>query len=635
MERERFYWLPPCRDWSGEFGTLSKTDPAEAWSGIVKLARTRLEYVQSERLARAVGRLCGELPPNSLPTRPIRLALLGSSTVDHLTASLRIGGARRDLWVDSYTGSYGQYWQELENPDSGLFRFRPTTVLFAFDAAHIVGHAGEFTASTEADEFTDAAIERVEGFWTMAKERLGASVIQQTLLPVSPPLMGGNEHRLPWSPAYLVSQFNWKLRAAADRARIDLLAIDRAIESDGLDAWHDSALWLRAKQEVRPGAAPAYGDLVARLLAAQQGRASKCLVLDLDNTLWGGTIGDDGLGGIVLGEGNAAGEAFLSFQRYVRRLSRRGVILAVCSKNDEHNARLPFSSHPEMMLKADDIACFVANWSDKASNLRDIAGRLNIGLDSFVFADDNPFERNIVRQELPMVMVPELPEDPARYAACIADAGYFDTTQLTKEDFERATLYRDNAKRRSLESSTTDLAGYLRSLNMQLHYGQFEDISGARVTQLINKTNQFNLTTKRYSEDGVKRLAGDPEAIALHFRLVAQFGDNGIISVVIALPTEHSQVLEIDTWLMSCRVLGRQVEHAAMNVLAEKARQRGIKAFLGRFIPTAKNAMVANHYESFGFLPMGAHENGATLWRLELDRFNPISNPISLIEESL
>lgn len=632
MSPEWLYWLPSCEKWTKQFAALSQLDAIAAWDNIVQLARTRLQFNQTERLAKAITRLCGTQPPSVLPTQPIRLAVLGSATVDHLLPSIKVGAARRNLWVDLYACSYGQYRQELENPGSALYAFRPTTTLFAFDAPHIIGRAGAINSAAEADEFIEAALQQIRSLWSTAQQRLGAHVIQQTLLPVAPRLVGLNEHRLAWAPAHLIARLNWSLRDAADRAGVDLLAIDQAVEFGGVDHWFDPALWSHAKQEVHPAAAPAYGDLTGRLLAARQGRTAKCLILDLDNTIWGGTIGDDGLSGIVLGKGSATGEAFISFQAYARNLSRRGVILAVCSKNDEVNARLPFTSHPEMVLKADDIACFIANWNDKAANIRTIAERLNIGLDSLVFVDDNPFERNIIRRELPMVWVPELPSDPARFAASIADSGYFDISQLTNEDFARTSLYQADARRASLKGAT-DLAGYLRSLNMQLHYGRFDAVNQPRIAQLINKTNQFNLTTKRYSEEDIRRFGNDPMAITLHLRLVDQFGDNGIIGIVIARCSDDPAILEIDTWLMSCRVLGRQVEQATMNILADKARQRGARTILGTFVPTAKNAMVANHYPSLGFFPAGVNEHGAVISRLDLDHFAPLVSAISLVKE--
>ena len=249
-------------------------------------------------------------------------------------------------------------------------------------------------------------------------------------------------------------------------------------------------------------------------MAASQGRSRKCLVLDLDNTLWGGGVGDEGVGGIVIGQGHALGEAFLAFQRYASALGHRGVILAVCSKNDEANAWAPFDRHPEMALKREDIACLVANWSDKAANLRIIAERLNIGLDAMVFVDDNPFERNIVRRELPMIAVPELPADPAQYAACLADAGYFEATRLTAEDRTRSQLYQANLARDDA-ASTTDVEGYLRSLDMEARWGRFDRVTLPRVVQLINKTNQFNLTTRRISEGVAVALMSDPRSLTL------------------------------------------------------------------------------------------------------------------------
>ena len=343
---------------------------------------------------------------------------------------------------------------------------------------------------------------------------------------------------------------------------------------DGLAAWHDGGLWLRAKQEITPAAAPLYGDLAMRIVAAKLGRSHKCLVLDLDNTLWGGVIGDDGMDGIVLGQGTAMGEAFVAFQEYARELSRRGVILAVCSKNDETNALEPFDTHPEMVLRRGDIASFVANWADKAANLRAIAAELNIGLDSLVFVDDNPAERALVRQELPMVAVPEVGDDPAFYAQIITAAGYFEGLAITQDDRERSGQYQGNRLRDTLRASATDLPSYLRGLEMTLVARPFDRLGQSRTVQLINKTNQFNLTTRRYTEQDVRAVMGDARAFGLQLRLLDRFGDNGIIAVVIGRMQDDADLL-IDTWLMSCRVLGRQVESATLNLIVEQARRLG------------------------------------------------------------
>jgi FkbH-like protein len=368
------------------------------------------------------------------------------------------------------------------------------------------------------------------------------------------------------------------------------------------------------------------------MLAAQQGRSSKCLVLDLDNTLWGGVIGDDGLEGIVLGQGSALGEAYVAFQSYAKELSRRGVILAVCSKNDEANALAPFEKHPDMVLRRSDIACFVANWQDKPANLRSIAETLNIGIDSLVLADDNPFERNIVRRELPMVAVPELPEDPALYAGCIADAGYFEALRVTGEDLERSQQYQGNLQREVLRSSSTDVASYLKSLGMKLIWRPFDQVGMQRVVQLINKTNQFNLTTRRYTQADVTAVMNDPAALTLQLRLIDMFGDNGIIAIVIGKPAGNRGDMLIDTWLMSCRVLGRQVEEATLNLVAAQATRLRATGLIGEYRPTAKNGMVRDHYAKLGFAPMSEGSEGATRWHLPIGGFAPYDTFIAIEE---
>jgi len=310
------------------------------------------------------------------------------------------------------------------------------------------------------------------------------------------------------------------------------------------------------------------------------------------------------------------GEAYAAFQGYAASLARRGVILAVCSKNDEANALEPFDKHPEMVLRRGDIACFAANWNDKATNLREIAGCLNIGLDSLVFADDNPAERAIVRRELPMVAVPELPEDPALYASCLAAGGWFEAARLTDEDRERSGQYQANLRRDAMRTSVTDIGGYLQSLDMELRWSRFDRVGLSRIVQLINKTNQFNLTTRRTTDAEVAALIADPHALTLQMRLLDQFGDNGIIALV------HGHLagpdLVIDSWLMSCRVLGRGVEEATLGLIATEAACLGAARLLGEYRPTPKNGMVRDHYAKLGFTPLDAGPDGGTRWTLQL-----------------
>jgi FkbH-like protein len=615
----QLYWLNQETDWRAALKRLAD-DP---WARGMKLANTNLDSIRTGQLDNALRQILGDAPPSGLTTRPIRLAILGSCTTAHLAAGIRVGALRRGIHVTLYEGEYGQYLQELADPESGLHRFAPNAILFAFDALHLTAgiHAGMDAASVR--DMRDAMLERVTECWKLARALAQGQVIQQTPLPIIPRLMGSNEPRLPGSRAAVAADIAAALAARADAAGVDICAVDAAAARDGIAAWHDPAMWHRAKQEIAQRAAPVYGDVVGRLLAAAQGRSFKCLVLDLDNTLWGGVVGDDGLDGLVLGQGSALGEAHLAFQDYARELSRRGVILAVCSKNDEANAVEPFDRHPEMLLRRADIACFKANWSDKATNLRAIAQELNIGLDSLVFVDDNPFERNLVRQELPMVAVPELTDDPASYAATIADAGYFESVTISKEDLSRAAQYQANQARAAERGAATDLPAYLRGLEMRLIWKTFDRLGLSRIVQLINKTNQFNLTTKRYTEAEILDVMADDRAFGLQLRLLDRFGDNGIIAIVIGRLTGTD--CQIDTWLMSCRVLGRGVEAATLNLIAAQAAAMGAERLIGTYIPTAKNPMVADHYQKLGFDAAGI---------LSLGSFTPIETFIESQEDN-
>jgi FkbH-like protein len=619
MSGPELHWLPRQANWSQALALV--VPGQEAWAALRALAGSRIDALETRTLDRKQRNLVPEPP-----AQPIRLAVLASSTVDHLLPGIRVGGMRRDLWIETHTPPYGQYRQSLMDPDSELHAFRPDAVLFALDAHHLL--SGIEPGGDPSEQLTRIG-DDLAAQWARAKQAFRCQVIQQTLPPVFEPLSGNNEHRLTGSPYWAVRQFNTMLRTLADDEGVDLLALDLRVAVDGLAAWHDPALWHRAKQEVHPSVAPVYGDLVARLLAAGRGRSAKALVLDLDNTLWGGVIGDDGLEGIILGQGSALGEAFVAFQRYARDLSRRGVVLAVCSKNDEANAIEPFERHPEMVLKRTDIACFVTNWTDKAANLRHIAAELNIGVDSLVFADDNPAERAIVRRELPMVAVPELPDDPTLWPATLAAAGYFESLRLTQEDLDRSSQYQANLKRTSMMASATDMEGYLRGLEMRAIWNRFDRIGQARIVQLINKTNQFNLTTRRVTGEQISALIEDARALTLQVRLLDTFGDNGIIAIVIGLFDPGTRDIRIDTWLMSCRVLGRQMEEETLNLVAEQARDLGAARLIGVYRPTAKNGMVREHYQRLGFAPLGESPDGTTEWVLPLDGWTRLPTAIA------
>lgn len=617
-------WLPFLPDWKEILDVARQASHDVAFPSFVRLANSRLDFVRAGQLDKAVGRYRKQWgTPAGLPV--VRLALLGSSTLDHLLSGIRLGALRRGFLLDVYTGAYGQYRQELADPTSALYRFAPQIVCFAFDAAHLVP-AG-------ASDIVDT-IASLQHCWKIAQESLGCIVIQQTVLPRFPAVMGNSEDRLPTSQASLLLQLNHVMRERAGKGHVALLSLDTWAAESGVASWFEPSLWYTAKQEVHPRASVLYGDQLGRLIAALLGRSAKCLVLDLDNTLWGGVIGDDGVEGIALGQGSPTGEAFLAFQHYVRQLAARGVILAVCSKNDHVNAVAPFETHPEMVLRAGDIACFVANWQDKATNLRHIAQSLNIGLDALVFVDDNPAERRLIRSELPMVAVPELPEDPESYVSCLAGAGYFEAVEITEEDRERTGLYRANVSREALRQTSTDLGSYLRGLEMKLICTGFDELGFRRIVQLIGKTNQFNLTTQRYTDADVRTIMRNPSALTMQLRLTDVHGDNGMIGIVVGFRTDDG-TLRIDNWLMSCRVLGREMEAATLNILCAHASAMGCTRLLGIYRPSAKNEMVREHYGRLGFTLFESMDDGVTHWVLPLQNFIEKPTHIHVVEGEL
>lgn len=632
---ESILWLEPHADLSSAISEAkTETDPLLRLASVVRLSAHRRDFTQTGRLDRLAGEGFPQAGSNGFT--PLRIALLASHSVEHLLPSIRVAGLHRRLALSLHVAPYGLYRQALLGDDQALEAFAPQLILLALDAhdtpLQLTLDAGE----DEVSAAVDARVSELRLLWRKARERYRAQVIQQTLVATEPALFGSYEALVPAAPYSVIERLNNAIRRAAQEEGVLLLDI----------AWHaargaygaalgDPVRWHQAKQLVSPALAPLFGDQLARIAAASVGLSRKCLVLDLDNTLWGGVIGDDGVDGISLGQGSATGEAYLAFQRYIKGLASRGVILAVCSKNDIAVAEAAFE-HPQMHLKRADIAAFVANWEDKASNLRTIARLLNIGLDSLVFVDDNPAERDIVRRELPEVAVPELPDDIAGYPARLAAAGYFEAVSFTADDQARGRSYAANAERNAELGQSSDMEGYLRGLKMQLGVSYIGASDLPRVTQLINKTNQFNLCTRRYTEAEVEQRLGDPQGVALAVRLTDKFGDNGLISVVMAHPCTSlgTGELLIDTWLMSCRVLGRQVEHAVLEILADVAHAQGACVLVGEYRPTPRNSMVAGHYVKLGFTPREAPEGAdaeSLFWYYELPRAHSTDHFIEVV----
>lgn len=618
-----FHWLPEHPNFRSELSKIKQSarNNDNSFQQVRLLANHNLDFRQINR----IDSLISQLPMGHTFPSKLRLAILGSSTVEHLVPSIRVAALRRGLWIEVYVAPYGLYHQEILNPASTLYQFAPDVVLMALGADALSVQLPLNSSAEVVQDFVQQQIENWENLWLTLSQQCNATIIQNLLNIPQENLFGQYDVLLPASHTNILSHINSALKEKARQRNVLLLNIDALAATVGKNNWCDPSLWHHAKQEISPVFAPLYGNALAGLLAALRGLSYKCLVLDLDNTLWGGVIGDDGLEGIEIGQGNAVGEAFTAFQHYAKSLKERGVILAVCSKNNQENALEPFNKHPDMVLKEDDISCFIANWDDKATNMRRIASELNIGLDSLVFFDDNPVERGIVRQYVPEVAVVEVPEDPAHYVRCLASTGYFDAVSFSADDQHRTTQYIANRQRQTLQNKAHSIDSFLEELNMEMVVSPFEKLSIPRITQLINKSNQFNLTTRRYTQLQVEEIAADPAILDLQIRLSDKFGDNGLISVVIGKPSvDEPENLHLDTWLMSCRVLGRQVEYEVLNFIVKRAQECGFKALIGEYIKTAKNSMVKNLYDKLGFtlLPTNHDSDSACLWRLSLDNFS-------------
>jgi FkbH-like protein len=460
-----------------------------------------------------------------------------------------------------------------------------------------------------------------------AAEIPGVTVVVNEFVAPYERAWGNLSRRVDGSLPNAVQRINERLRGlAAESDNVYTIDTDYIASWVGKKAWFDERLWFYSKSFCHPEALPHVAGQALDIFRAAKGRSLKCVALDLDNVLWGGVIGDDGLEGIRLGH-LGEGEAFVQFQMWLKELRARGIILGVCSKNDPEKAHEPFRAHSDMVLREEDISCFIANWDDKAHNLRQLASRLNIGLDSIVFLDDTPFERNLVRDLVPDVCVPEMPSDPAEFIPYLESLNLFESTQFSEEDRKRADFYRANVLRESEHARFTDVNEYLVSLGMAAEFERFDDLHLPRIAQLVQRTNQFNLTTIRHSPAELKDFAEDPDYFPFYVTLTDRFGDNGLISVVIA--KRDGDALELVTWLMSCRVISRRLEEFVLDQLVEVARDVGVGSLRGRYAPTKKNGLVLKHYEKLGFVLIEAHADGTTDWRLAVDDYVMSDAPIA------
>jgi FkbH-like protein len=570
-------------------------------------------------------RLLSQILSERKPRLSCRIAILGGSTTAEVKSALEIFLLHREIKPEFYESEYGRFSEDVlfDNPE--LSAFDPQVAYIHTTCRNLRTVPCVGANFEECNSAVEQELARFRAVWEKLGERFPTCTIIQNNFDLPPQRPLGNlEAGSHAGRVTFVNRLNVEFaRAAASNPNLFIQDIQSLSADLGSEKWFDANYWFGYKLAATPYACGVMGANLANMIAALYGRTRKCLVVDLDNTLWGGVVGDDGVANLKIGSETAVAESYLAFQQYLKDLKARGILLAVCSKNEEA-AALEGLRHPDGVLQPDDFAIIKANWSPKHENLAAIASDLNIGIDSLVFVDDNPVERDIVRQNLPQVLVPEVGSDPSHFAAILERSGCFEVLSVNNEDFERSRYYSDNNARDRLQTSFQDYGAFLDSLQMEAEIRPFSPVYLDRITQLTNKTNQFNCTTRRYTRAEIDQIAEDPRYIHLYGRLKDKFGDNGLISVVMG--EIQGESLHILLWLMSCRVLKRGMEEAMMHQLEHHCRNRGIKTIVGFYLPTPKNAMVAELYGQLGFEKVSEDGGGATTWLFHLSETLSLHN---------
>lgn len=533
----------------------------------------------------------------------LKLAVIGEFATQHLSTAIRGYAQKENRPLDILDCDYDQLDAQILDSRSETYEYNPDFILLAVCTEKLYKRFCEATLDKRRN-FAEQQYEMLKGYWARLSEYSSAKILQMTYEEKDDGIWGNYAGKTEISFLYQVRKLNlYLMQGAHEHKNLFLIDVCRLACQYGQETFKDEKFYYIAKIPFSQKALAGLAGEIVSVIKAITGKITKCVVTDLDNTLWGGVIGDDGLEGIQIGE-LGDGQAFTEIQKWLKELKKRGILLAVCSKNNEEVAKIPFEKHPEMELKLSDFAVFVANWDDKAYNIRKIQKTLNIGMDSIVFLDDNPRERDVVRTLIPEVTVPELPEDPALYLSYLQQCGLFETASYSQEDNERTEQYQAEAVRRDILNNSQSYEQYLQEMDMTAEAKPFDEFHYPRIAQLSQRSNQFNLRTVRYTEDEIRKLAGDEEYLTLYFTLKDRLGSYGLISVVVLKKLDKG-TLFIENWLMSCRVLKRSMEEFIVNKIIYVAEQNGFQKVIGEYKKTAKNSMVEKIYERMGF----HHEN--------------------------
>lgn len=555
--------------------------------------------------------------------KAIKLAVLGDSSTQFLTQALIGYGYEYNIHLEIFEADYDQIERQIFDPTSEFYQFKPEFVLL-LKSTQKLQKLFYKKSRTDKDNFACNYLSDLVQLYETVTSNLSVKVVLLNFQDENDFVFGHFGLKVRSSFIFQVRKLNLLLmELALDKKNLFLLDSTSLISFYGKDFCFDSKMYITGDIVFSLNFLPIIAKNILDIILAVKGSIKKCIILDLDNTLWGGIIGDDGIENIQIGS-LGIGKAFSEFQQWFLELKKRGILLAVCSKNTEALAKEPFEKHPEMVLHLDDFSIFVANWSNKTDNIKYIKNVLNIGFDSMVFLDDSPFEREMVRKEFPEIVVPELPGDPAEYLSYVKSLNLFETASFNEEDEKRTFQYQEEARRSVAQLSFTNEEEFLLSLRMQCHVDGFNKFNAPRVAQLSQRSNQFNLRTIRYTEDDINKIAESEKYLAFAFSLKDKFGDYGLVSVLIIEIKNHS--LFIDTFIMSCRVLKRNMEEFILNEICSKAKSLGFKTLTGEYIPTQKNIIVKDLYSSLGF------SQKDDLWELEIDSYMPKSTTITKIE---
>ncbi len=561
-----------------------------------------------------------------VPALEKNIAILGGSTTSEIKNILELFLLNKGIKAHFYESEYNQYFQDAVFENEALVAFKPDIIYL--HTSHI--NISRFPDINDSEQTVQSLLEqeklKFKSIWE-ALERYECAVIQNNFDLPPDRSLGSLDFSEIQGKTYFVNQLNLFF---ADQARknndLYINDIHYLSASIGINNWFDRSLWYQAKYALSYSAIPELALNLSNIVNAILGQTKKCLVLDLDNTLWGGVIGDDGLHGITIGKETALGEAYVDFQRYVKELKQRGIILALCSKNDDEIAREGLG-HQDNLLSSDDMTVIKANWEPKYQNIREIAEEINIHPDSLVFFDDNPAEREVVSSQIQEVTVPDIGADIVHYIDYLDKNGFFEVSQLTEDDRQRTAYYQKQKLRTEAKASFDNYQDFLHSLEMKAEIKCFEPLFLDRITQLINKTNQFNLTTKRYTLAEITAISESDQFVTFYGRLTDKFGDNGLIAITIG--SISNKQCHIDLWLMSCRVLKRDMERAMLDTLVKKCRSLGLTEIIGYYYKSPKNSMVSDLFEQMGFQCIELSPNHS-VWKLALENYKNLNTTIKV-----